>query len=214
MHEYIDIYCERTAPGFWNEPLNAISNVLFIIAALFAYRLKRNQNINDHYVSVLILALAAIGVGSFLFHSFATAWAQLADVLPILIFQVSFIAAYSIRVIRLSRIKSTIALLSFVGLTLLFGMLPQHWLNGSIGYGPALIFLSMFGAYHLSKNKNEPTLLIKAALLFAISLFFRSIDMAVCEYLSIGVHYFWHAFNALVLYMVIRALIMNIEKKI
>ena len=26
---YIDVYCERTAPGFWDEPLNAVSNGAF-----------------------------------------------------------------------------------------------------------------------------------------------------------------------------------------
>lgn len=26
---YVDLYCERTAPGVWNEPLNALSNLAF-----------------------------------------------------------------------------------------------------------------------------------------------------------------------------------------
>ncbi len=37
----LDQYCERTAPAFWAEPVNALSNAAFVIAAvalLFAWR--------------------------------------------------------------------------------------------------------------------------------------------------------------------------------
>jgi hypothetical protein len=34
----IDLYCERTAPGLLNEPLNAISNLAFFAAAIVAAR--------------------------------------------------------------------------------------------------------------------------------------------------------------------------------
>jgi hypothetical protein len=31
MHpDTLDLYCERTAPGLWNEPLNALTNLAFI----------------------------------------------------------------------------------------------------------------------------------------------------------------------------------------
>ena len=35
--ESIDMYCERTDPGLWSEPLNALTNLAFLLAALFAY---------------------------------------------------------------------------------------------------------------------------------------------------------------------------------
>lgn len=36
---YIDIYCERIEPGLWAEPLNAITNLAFIIAAFLLIRM-------------------------------------------------------------------------------------------------------------------------------------------------------------------------------
>jgi hypothetical protein len=33
MDAYLDAYCERTAPGLLAEPLNAITNASFLIAA-------------------------------------------------------------------------------------------------------------------------------------------------------------------------------------
>jgi hypothetical protein len=32
----IDLYCERVSPSFWAEPVNAVSNLAFLIAAIAA----------------------------------------------------------------------------------------------------------------------------------------------------------------------------------
>ena len=87
--EYIDIYCERTGPEFWSEPVNAITNFAFIISALFIAKLIRDQlrRGNRDVVSWIFCALIfIIGVGSWLFHTHATRWALLSDVIPIAIF--------------------------------------------------------------------------------------------------------------------------------
>ena len=36
--ENIDLYCERTGPGLWAEPLNALSNLAFIAVAVILWR--------------------------------------------------------------------------------------------------------------------------------------------------------------------------------
>jgi len=41
----------------------------------------------------------------------------------------------------------------------------------------------------------------------AVSLFFRTIDNAVCDMLPIGTHFLWHLTNGAVLYLAARALI-------
>ena len=61
----IDLYCERTAAGLLNEPLNAISNLGFLLVAALAWRRARHEGFAD--VAVLAAILAAIGVGSGLF---------------------------------------------------------------------------------------------------------------------------------------------------
>ena len=33
----VDNYCERLAPGFWGEPINAFTNLAFLIAAIIIY---------------------------------------------------------------------------------------------------------------------------------------------------------------------------------
>ena len=55
MFETIDNYCERIGDGFWAEPLNAITNLAFILAAFFSWRLmaRLNQSALGNWVLVL-----------------------------------------------------------------------------------------------------------------------------------------------------------------
>lgn len=86
----IDIYCERTSAAFWAEPLNAISNLSFIFAALWGWSEAKKRGRTDPMTVVLIVLAGMIGIGSFLFHTFANTWAELADVIPIWTFVLLF----------------------------------------------------------------------------------------------------------------------------
>ena len=80
MQETIDIYCERIDASFWSEPVNAITNGAFLVAAvLLALRLRGSD---DRAAWLLTGLVAAIGIGSFLFHTFATGWAAAAGISP------------------------------------------------------------------------------------------------------------------------------------
>jgi len=208
----IDIYCERLGPGFWAEPLNALSNASFIVAAWLLWRLARSRAAGVGWQAGWLIGLvAAIGVGSFLFHTLAVRWAMLADVIPISIYQLSFIGLYCRTVARLSAMRVVVCLAAFIAASAAFGMLPQHWFNGSLAYGPALVFITCIGVYHRLSGKHEPQLMLLAAGLFAVSLTFRSLDMALCEQLTVGTHVVWHLLNGLLLYLTTRAFLVNPE---
>lgn len=67
-------YCERTGPGLWAEPLNAVSNLAFVVAAVVVLRRLRRIAAPAAPVSVVVLLvglLPVIGVGSFIFHTVA-----------------------------------------------------------------------------------------------------------------------------------------------
>ena len=81
----IDAYCERTDASLWSEPVNAVTNLAFIVAALIMWR--RSFGIGRVLAALLFL----IGVGSGLFHTFATAWAATADTVPIIAFALVYI---------------------------------------------------------------------------------------------------------------------------
>jgi hypothetical protein len=76
----IDLYCERVSPSFWAEPVNAVSNLAFLIAAIAAFDLWRRAGKSDRAI------LALVAVGSFAFHTLATRGAMWLDVIPIGLF--------------------------------------------------------------------------------------------------------------------------------
>lgn len=207
MTEHIDNYCERTDGTFWSEPLNAVSNASFIVAAVAILMLARRRGALDAPTGLLAALMATIGVGSFLFHTVATRWAMLADVLPILAYQVAFILLYLRRAARASVVVTAGVLAAFFGLGVLFGRLPRELMNGSLGYAPALIVLLGLAIVHARNAPREPGLLGAAAALFVVSLTFRSIDMVVCDAFPPGTHVFWHLTNGVVLYLSTRAFI-------
>ena len=92
-------YCERGGdPGFWAEPLNAISNGAFILAGLAAaWQLARSPRKDRALFEWLLIAvILAIGVGSFLFHTYATVWAIPFDTIPISLFMLAYLG-YALR---------------------------------------------------------------------------------------------------------------------
>lgn len=211
MDRYIDIYCERLEPGLWAEPVNAITNISFFIAAFFAILLARKHNALDWRSGALIFFVTAIGIGSSLFHTHATLWAMLSDSLPILFYQIAFLMLYTRFVMGLTILNGSLYLAAFIITVIGFYQLPHDWLNGSIGYAPAIIFLALFSHWHWKNGKVEKYLLAEATGIFAVSLTFRSVDIQICDGFPLGAHFMWHILNGVVLYMTTRAFILNVK---
>jgi Ceramidase len=207
MTDYIDIYCERLAPGLWAEPMNAVTNGSFFIAAFFLFFLMKREGCKDRGALLLASLVLCIGIGSSLFHTFATPWAQMADVLPILFFQMTFIWLYASRAMKWGLVKSALLFVCFIAASAGFESLPAEMMNGSMGYVPALMFVAGFGVWHFLNAAHERWILLAAAGVFVVSLALRSVDMAVCESFALGTHFLWHSLNGVVLYLSTRAYI-------
>ncbi len=144
----IDLYCERCGPGLLAEPLNALSNLSFLVAAFFAWRLARRLKVITPGIALLITLAISVGIGSALFHTFATPWAQVLDLLPIVLFQLLFLGAYLRRCVGLSTITSSVFVVIYLGVCLLMMVLPPY-LNGSIIYVPTFLVLIGLAGFHL-----------------------------------------------------------------
>ena len=219
MFEAIDNYCERVGDAFWAEPFNAITNLAFIVAAYLGWRLMQKLTAQSAGHVFLIAVLFSIGIGSFLFHTFATRWAELADIIPILIFQITFLWLYTREVIRLNRVWAGVTMVVFfvvVGagfkMKALLGLGPDDPspVNGSEMYVGALIGVLALAIYHFTMEKVGRFMLLSAFGLFCLSLTFRTLDMAICQVWPLGTHYLWHLSNAGVLYLSLRALLLNV----
>jgi hypothetical protein len=152
--------------------------------------------------------MACIGLGSGLFHTVATAWARVLDVLPILLFQLVYLWLYARRIMALGRPGSTAIIVTFLGAALLSRRFPEV-LNGSLMYVPAAIGMLGLGVEHRVAGRREPWGLIAAGVLFLIAVGFRSVDQAFCPTLPIGTHFLWHVLTGVVLYLTSRALLLN-----
>ncbi|MBK5941751.1 hypothetical protein [Halochromatium roseum] len=209
----LDTYCERAgAAGLLAEPINLITNAAFVIAAvLAARRLAAEPDLglsNSWDLGLLILLLGAIGIGSALWHSFATGWAVLADVIPITLFINLYLLSFGWRVLRLRPLALAGLWLSYQVLSIgLVALTGPELLNGSVGYLPALAFLG--GFWWVLRRRTDPLAptLLAACLLFIGSLTFRTLDVALCGMLPLGLHFFWHVLNALLLFLLLRGLI-------
>lgn len=204
----IDLYCERCGPGLLAEPVNAFTNLSFLIAAWATWNMARRSNALDVGIGSLIALAVAIGVGSAMFHTFATRWAWWLDILPILLFQLVFLWLYLRRIVRIGPLVGFVSLAGYFATTL-FARRLDGVLNGSLVYAPAFLVLIGLGIHHLRHRGPERFLLLGAAGVFSVSLFFRSIDQALCPWFPLGTHFLWHLLNGVLLYLSMRALIMH-----
>lgn len=200
----VDLYCERLDPSFWAEPVNAITNAAFLIAAFVAFVQWRRAGGNDWPLLALIVVTFAIGIGSFIFHTVATTGSNKFDTIPIAVFIFGYLLLALRRFIGWSLIVSLGGLVAFAAFSYVEGqVVPRGTFNGSHAYLPALGALLAVAC--AARHQPAAHWLFAAAGTLAVSLTFRSIDMAVCEAWPLGTHFLWHSLNGLALYLMLRA---------
>jgi len=215
-HAPVDIYCERADPSFWAEPVNALTNLSFLLAALLAARTMRRLERRGLDLILLIALAAMIGIGSFLFHTFATRWSALTDVIPIWSFVLLIVLSGAVRVGGLPAwraVAGLVALIAFaIGAVLLFGGGAERQtgapaFNGSLGYAPAWLAMAGF-AIATTWHRHPVAPWVQAAtLVFTLSLFFRTVDLMWCAALPMGTHFLWHLLNGLMIWLLLEALL-------
>ncbi|WP_029063785.1 ceramidase domain-containing protein [Labrenzia sp. DG1229] len=209
LHEKLDNYCERVGPEFWSEPLNAMTNAAFLIAALAAFLIWRRKTPNDLAGFGLIVVLAAIGIGSFLFHTLATRWASLADVIPIAIFIHFYLFLALNRFLQLQWWAALGIVIAFFAVTPFAGQAIAPLVGSSAGYVPALLAIFGVGTLFVPKNQKLGLQVLLTGLVFLASLAFRTMDEPLCAHLAFGTHFLWHVLNGVVLFLLIRVLILQ-----
>lgn len=195
----IDGYCERLTSAYWAEPINAVTNAAFLIAAFIMWRRVRGHGMP--LAVALVITLAVIGVGSYLFHTHAQVWAAMADVAPILLYILVYIFAINRDVWHMQPVYALIGTVLFVPYAAatipLFQFIPG--LGGSSAYAPVPLLILIYA--FLLRNRAPETargLAIGAGILIA-SITFRALDEPLCAQLPLGTHFMWHILNATML---------------
>ena len=197
LTEQIDIYCERTDFTFWAEPVNAVTNAAILLAALIMWGRCAGLPLGR----LLCVILAAIGVGSFLFHTFATQWASLSDVIPIGIFILGYLFAVNWHFLGWPWWAALIATAGFLpyaaGATWIFDQLPFFRISDFYWTVP-LLLLVYVAVFRRMLGPTAQGMLIGAGIL-SVSITVRSIDMPLCANFPLGTHFLWHCLNGLML---------------
>jgi hypothetical protein len=153
----IDVYCERIGPGLLAEPLNALTNASYLIAAWAAWLLASRLGRPSAGVWVLLMLSVAVGIGSGLWHTFATPWAFVLDIVPIVLFLVWFFWLYLRSVAELPTPFAAAVIVAFL-LTTYFAQSFADVLHGALAYTPALILLLVPGGVPRSAFGGRPLL--------------------------------------------------------
>lgn len=207
----VDLYCERIHPGVWAEPVNALSNLGFVVAALLLHsalrRLHSHRPPPSSGVRALPALLALVGVGSVAFHTFANVLTGLIDQLAILLFGCMFLYLFLRHAADVGRFPALLGSLAFAASSYLMPRwLHDAVLNQSSAYLPYL--LGMLGMLAWLWRHKRPTrgLFGTGVLIFMAALILRTIDLQVCPIFPVGTHFAWHLLCSLMLYVVSLAL--------
>lgn len=191
----MDSYCERLGPGFWAEPLNAVSNLAFLVAAIAVWVAGRHAS-----TRTLAVLIGLIFLGSSAFHTTATRWGAAADTGFILLFLLYYIALFAHDFTRVPWRFAWLAAPAFVVFTVLVALGADAAGFGGPGmYLSALLVLAGIAVWWRGPERR---LFAAAGVVFAVSLTLRTLDEPLCDAVPIGTHYAWHVLNAVTLYLV------------
>jgi Ceramidase len=229
LGEHVFLYCERgRGEALLAEPFNAASNAAFLLAALVALllllRRPKEMRSGDHFLLIALVFL--IGLGSLAFHLLADRASLLADVVPIDVFLLVYLGFALNRFLGVPPGWTVLTLIGF-GAIVFLTMQLKCWsggigfpgaevtgasecLNGSLVYLPALLAMAVVGGLLAERRHPAAPFILWAALIFAISVTFRSLDLALCDAYEIqgrkiGTHFVWHLLNGLALFLLLRA---------
>ena len=192
-----DGYCERTDFTYWSEPINAVTNAAFLIAALIMWH--RAAGLAG--ARLLAAILFAIGIGSYLFHTHATAWAALTDVLPILLYILVYLYLVNRAVAGWPVWAAALGTAGFLpyaaGVTFVLAEIP--FLSISSVYWTVPILLVIYSAIFRARYPATTTGFLIGAAILSLSITLRSLDEILCAVWPLGTHPAWHLLNALML---------------
>lgn len=198
MLDPIDAYCERTSAAYWAEPVNAVTNAAFLIAAYVMWRRTEGLPL----ARAMCVVLAAIGVGSYLFHTHANGLTAAMDVGPILIFILLYIFAATRDLLGLGwrwAAGAVVAFFPYAALMVPAFSTAMPFLGSSAGYAPIPVLILCYAAALWRRSPETARGMALGAVILIVSLTFRTLDEPLCDLTPFGTHFLWHILNGLML---------------
>ena len=197
-------YCERIGAGPLDEPLNAISNLAFAVAAILAAVHIHKRQVVGLFPRILPWSIGAVAVASTIYHTLRSPLTFVVDALSLSIFMVVaiFFVLRKITARTISAILLGTAFLSVEGVALF--CVPEGFLNGSTPHVIALVFVVLLMGLISRRHESLARQVVPIAAFYAVAIVCRTIDMAICSWLPIGTHFLWHVAGAIAAFLTIR----------
>ncbi|WP_332872141.1 ceramidase domain-containing protein [Pelagovum pacificum] len=199
MSQTIDAYCERLDPGFWAEPVNALTNLFYLAGAIIM--LTRSRRDGLPIATILSVLLGLIAIGSFLFHTIATAWASLADTIPIVLFILVYLFAANRDILRMRwpvAALLTAAFIPYVAILVpLLNRVPFLAISNFYWAVPLLLFA--YAPIVARRRRATAAGFVAGGALLCLSITLRSLDQPLCDQWPLGTHFLWHTLNSIML---------------
>jgi hypothetical protein len=160
----VDIYCERVSAAFWAEPVNALTNVIFILAGFAALGLEARRSGRGFGPTLWLALVLAIAIVAIVSQVIGAVWAATASDAPLWLVIVTTAATLAILAFALTWAPAAFpdpgiswpvlwlsANAAVVGVgSFLFHTVAEPWAGAADG-GPILMFI--LGYFIVAMNR-------------------------------------------------------------
>lgn len=198
------IYLETTQGQFPVEPFNTFSNLIFLVLIIY-WGIKVYRNPRQHQFLAWVIPIIGISyVGGTVYHATRSHefWLRL-DWMPIMLLCAAVVIYFIFKLVD-SWWQRIIWIVILLGASFLLRILPiPVGLRISLGYViTAATILIPIAWYLISTKGKNVRLVLTAFLIFAIAVFFRSIDLHQ-DFFPMGTHWLWHLLGGIAVHFLI-----------
>ena len=203
----VAVNAETDYSSFPVEPLNAVSNLIFLIV-LFYWIKKVGFNFKRYPLIVTGMPLLFFGVlASIMHHLFRAEKAWNSAGMIAVFYAVIMVCVYLWYRIAGKWLNAFLYTMAVPLFFWVFSLLPEvtHKLTVSVLFAAFSVTVVLPAMVLCIKNrlKHLETLGI-ASFLFTLAIFFRIVDLKAVSYFSRGTHFLWHIFGAVTLFFLIK----------
>lgn len=211
----MSLYCERTEPGWFAEPLNTAAGLAYFVASWQAWKQLDRERWREQWDLHLLAALIAlVGLASLFWHATGFRWLFWVDAAALTAFAAAYWSVFLVRVPRIRRVGFAVAwLLTGLGLVFFYRLTPGAVPGSTLAYVPMLVLLFVALVLALRVDRRLARDLLFAGVIFGLALGVRSLDAVLCTWVVVGTHWLWHLLTAGLLFVLVDGILRHVRTR-
>lgn len=211
----MSLYCERTEPGWFAEPLNTATGLAYFVASWQAWKqLDRGRWREQWDLHLLAGLIALVGLASLFWHASGIRWLFWVDAAALTAFAAAYWSVFLVRVPLFRGIGLAVAwALTAVALVFFFRLVPGAVPGSTLTYLPLLflLFVALVLAFRVDRRLARD--LFFAGVIFGLALGARSLDPVLCTWVVVGTHWLWHLLTAGLLFVLVDGILRHVRTR-